>query len=98
MRIIRLKAVRRIMKNKIDTHVPPFGSRVLISHLKGVCSGHDLENLLPYKPARGFFSFEDTVKVFCSMACSDESVEYHKNIICRLIYLLSAANQRSMML
>lgn len=69
-------------KIKSDTHVLPFGSKEHfdIAFKAGVLLGtHDLENLLPYKPARGFFSFEDTVKVFLQHGVlGRKRVEYHK--------------------
>lgn len=40
---------------------------------------HDLENLLPYKPANGFFGYEHTVKVFLQHGVlGRKNVEYHK--------------------
>src|SRR5699024_5309870 len=40
---------------------------------------HDLENLLPYKPAKGFFHYEDTYKVFLQHGVlGRKNVEYHK--------------------
>jgi CDP-ribitol ribitolphosphotransferase len=55
------------LKIKDEEHVLVFGSEehFLISFKAGVLLGtHDLENLLPYKPARGFYRYENTVKVF----------------------------------
>ncbi|WLV24905.1 CDP-glycerol glycerophosphotransferase family protein [Aciduricibacillus chroicocephali] len=41
---------------------------------------HDLENLLPYKPAKGFFGYENTVKVFLQHGVlGRKNVEYHKH-------------------
>lgn len=41
---------------------------------------HDLENLLPYKPAKGFFHYEDTLKVFLQHGVlGRKNVEYNKN-------------------
>lgn len=40
---------------------------------------HDLENLLPYKPARGFFHYENTIRVFLQHGVlGRKTVEYHK--------------------
>jgi CDP-ribitol ribitolphosphotransferase / teichoic acid ribitol-phosphate polymerase len=40
---------------------------------------HDLENILPYKPARGFFHYEDTIKIFLQHGVlGRKNVEYHK--------------------
>lgn len=40
---------------------------------------HDLENILPYKPARGFFGYEETVKIFLQHGVlGRKNVEYHK--------------------
>src|SRR5699024_2479632 len=40
---------------------------------------HDFENILPYKPARGFFNYEDTVKVFLQHGVlGRKPAEYHK--------------------
>lgn len=42
-------------------------------------STHDLENILPYKTARGFFGYEDTVKIFLQHGVlGRKNVEYHK--------------------
>lgn len=69
-------------KIKSDPHVLEFGSKehFEISFKAGVLLGtHDLENLLPYKPARGFFNYEDTVKVFLQHGVlGRKRVEYHK--------------------
>ncbi len=69
-------------KIKSDPHVLAFGSpeHFEISFKAGVLLGtHDLENLLPYKPARGFFNYEDTVKVFLQHGVlGRKRVEYHK--------------------
>lgn len=48
-------------------HILRFGSKEhfeIASHAKVLLGTHDLENLLPYKPAKGFFNYEDTIKVF----------------------------------
>ncbi|MBT2571227.1 CDP-glycerol glycerophosphotransferase family protein [Planococcus sp. ISL-110] len=40
---------------------------------------HDLENILPYKPAKGFFGYEETVKIFLQHGVlGRKNVEYHK--------------------
>lgn len=69
-------------KIKSDPHVLVFGSaeHFDIAFKAGVLLGtHDLENLLPYKPARGFFNYEDTVKVFLQHGVlGRKRVEYHK--------------------
>ena len=40
---------------------------------------HDFENILPFKPARGFFNYEDTIKVFLQHGVlGRKSAEYHK--------------------
>ena len=40
---------------------------------------HDFENILPYKPARGFFGYEHTIKVFLQHGVlGRKNVEYHK--------------------
>lgn len=40
---------------------------------------HDLENILPYKPARGFFHYENTFRVFLQHGVlGRKNVEYHK--------------------
>jgi len=40
---------------------------------------HDLENILPYKPVKGFFHYEDTYKVFLQHGVlGRKNVEYHK--------------------
>lgn len=69
-------------KIKSDPHVLAFGSpeHFEISFKAGVLLGtHDLENLLPYKPARGFFNYEDTFKVFLQHGVlGRKRVEYHK--------------------
>ena len=69
-------------KIKSDSHVLAFGSpeHFEIAFKAGVLLGtHDIENLLPYKPARGFFNYEDTVKVFLQHGVlGRKRVEYHK--------------------
>ncbi|CAD2073205.1 CDP-glycerol glycerophosphotransferase family protein [Phocicoccus pinnipedialis] len=40
---------------------------------------HDFENILPYKPAGGFFNYEDTLKVFLQHGVlGRKPAEYHK--------------------
>lgn len=40
---------------------------------------HDLENILPYKPAKGFFGYEETIKIFLQHGVlGRKNVEYHK--------------------
>lgn len=46
---------------------------------KVLAGTHDLENLLPFKAARGFFDYEDTIKVFLQHGVlGRKNVEYHK--------------------
>lgn len=50
-----------------NDHILCFGSKAhfeIASRAKVLLGTHDLENLLPYKPAKGFFNYEDTVRVF----------------------------------
>lgn len=65
-----------------DPNVLAFGSNAhyQISFKAGVLLGtHDLENLLPYKPARGFFNYEETIKVFLQHGVlGRKRVEYHR--------------------
>ncbi|RLQ86730.1 CDP-glycerol glycerophosphotransferase family protein [Planomicrobium sp. Y74] len=40
---------------------------------------HDIENILPYKPAHGFFGYENTKKIFLQHGVlGRKNVEYHK--------------------
>lgn len=40
---------------------------------------HDIENILPYKPARGFFGYEHTKRIFLQHGVlGRKNVEYHK--------------------
>lgn len=40
---------------------------------------HDVENILPYKPARGFFGYENTKRIFLQHGVlGRKNVEYHK--------------------
>lgn len=46
---------------------------------KVLISTHDLENVLPYKPAKGFYGYEHTLKVFLQHGVlGRKNVEYHK--------------------
>lgn len=69
-------------KIKSDSHVLRFGSaeHFEIAFKAGVLLGtHDLENLLPYKPSRGFFNYDDTIRVFLQHGVlGRKRVEYHK--------------------
>lgn len=69
-------------KIKDEKNILEFGS---IEHFKtavkaGVLLGtHDLENLLPYKPAKGFYGYEKTFKVFLQHGVlGRKPAEYHK--------------------
>lgn len=56
----------------IEHYEVAFKARVLL------CT-HDFENILPYKPARGFFHYEETYKVFLQHGVlGRKNVEYHK--------------------
>ncbi|MEZ2457735.1 CDP-glycerol glycerophosphotransferase family protein [Salinicoccus roseus] len=69
-------------KIKDEDNVLAFGSAQHFDRAfrAGVLLGtHDLENLLPYKTARGFFHYEDTVKVFLQHGVlGRKPVEYDK--------------------
>lgn len=69
-------------KIKGESNILLFGSveHFTVAFKAGVLLGtHDLENLLPYKPARGFFNYEDTIKVFLQHGVlGRKRVEYHK--------------------
>ncbi len=69
-------------KIKHNPYVLAFGSteHYEISFKAKVLLGtHDLENLLPYKPARGFFHYEQTYRVFLQHGVlGRKNVEYHK--------------------
>ncbi|GAA3729342.1 CDP-glycerol glycerophosphotransferase family protein [Salinicoccus jeotgali] len=69
-------------KIKNEKNVLAFGSELhyYVSFKAGVLLGtHDLENLLPYKTARGFFHYEDTIKVFLQHGVlGRKPVEYNK--------------------
>ncbi|MFC3420051.1 CDP-glycerol glycerophosphotransferase family protein [Salinicoccus hispanicus] len=69
-------------KIRDEENVLRFGSKVHfdVAFRAGVLLGtHDLENLLPYKAARGFFHYEDTVKVFLQHGVlGRKPVEYHR--------------------
>ncbi|PNZ71895.1 CDP-glycerol glycerophosphotransferase family protein, partial [Mammaliicoccus stepanovicii] len=68
------------IKNK--KNVIKFGSLKhyeIASKAKVLVSTHDFENILPYKPAKGFYGYEDTFKVFLQHGVlGRKSVEYHK--------------------
>ncbi|MBM6629603.1 CDP-glycerol glycerophosphotransferase family protein [Mammaliicoccus vitulinus] len=52
----------------------------IASKAKVLVSTHDFENILPYKSAKGFFGYEDTLKVFLQHGVlGRKSVEYHKD-------------------
>lgn len=52
----------------------------IASKAKVLVSTHDFENILPYKPAKGFVGYEDTLKVFLQHGVlGRKSVEYHKD-------------------
>lgn len=63
-------------------HVLTFGS--MAHYEKSLEAGvllctHDFENILPYKPAPGFFNYEDTFKVFLQHGVlGRKPAEYHK--------------------
>ncbi|MFD1451562.1 CDP-glycerol glycerophosphotransferase family protein [Oceanobacillus sojae] len=63
-------------------HILHFGSKEhfeIASRAKVLLGTHDLENLLPYKPAQGFFNYEDTIKVFLQHGVlGRKPVEYDK--------------------
>ncbi|GAB3063725.1 CDP-glycerol glycerophosphotransferase family protein [Salinicoccus sesuvii] len=69
---------------KIETekNVLAFGSKAHfdIAFRAGVLLGtHDLENLMPYKTAQGFFHYEDTIKIFLQHGVlGRKPVEYHR--------------------
>ncbi|CDQ38373.1 CDP-glycerol glycerophosphotransferase family protein [Virgibacillus salexigens] len=69
-------------KLKGDPNILDFGSKehYNISFKAKVLMGtHDLENVLPFKPAKGFFNYEDTFKVFLQHGVlGRKNVEYHK--------------------
>ena len=67
---------------KHNKNVIKFGSIEhfkVASKAKVLVSTHDFENILPYKPAKGFFSYENTLKVFLQHGVlGRKNVEYHK--------------------
>ncbi|MFC0013772.1 MULTISPECIES: CDP-glycerol glycerophosphotransferase family protein [Allobacillus] len=69
-------------KIKDNEHVLSFGSKEhfeIAFKAKVLLGTHDLENLLPYKPAKGFFNYENTFKVFLQHGVlGRKNVEYHK--------------------
>lgn len=62
--------------------VIPFGSEAhfeVAARAKVLASTHDLENILPYKTARGFFGYEDCVRIFLKHGVMGRKyVEYDK--------------------
>ncbi|WP_229720064.1 CDP-glycerol glycerophosphotransferase family protein [Oceanobacillus neutriphilus] len=70
----------RVLKDM--EYVLCFGSKEhfeIASRAKVLLGTHDLENLLPYKPAQGFFNYEDTIKVFLQHGVlGRKPVEYDK--------------------
>ncbi|WP_445667707.1 CDP-glycerol glycerophosphotransferase family protein [Oceanobacillus sp. FSL W8-0428] len=70
----------RMLEDK--EHILRFGSKEhfeIASRAKILIGTHDLENLLPYKPAQGFFNYEDTIKVFLQHGVlGRKPVEYDK--------------------
>ncbi|RIP33974.1 CDP-glycerol glycerophosphotransferase [Staphylococcus gallinarum] len=69
-------------KIKDYNNVLEFGSLKhfeIANKAKVLISTHDLENVLPYKPAKGFYGYEDTLKVFLQHGVlGRKNVEYHK--------------------
>lgn len=67
---------------KHNKNVIKFGSIEhfkVASKAKVLVSTHDFENILPYKPAKGFFGYENTLKVFLQHGVlGRKNVEYHK--------------------
>lgn len=65
-----------------NPHVVVFGSQQhfdVALKAKVLLGTHDLENILPYKPAAGFFGYEETYKVFLQHGVlGRKNVEYHK--------------------
>ncbi|MCD8879360.1 hypothetical protein [Staphylococcus kloosii] len=78
---------------KHDENVLKFGSIDhfrIASKAKVLASTHDFENILPYKPAKGFFGYEDTLKVFLQHGVlGRKSVEYHKIFMNNLLIYLT---------
>src|SRR5699024_2875398 len=69
-------------KIKHNPNVLIFGSQKhfnIAVKAKVLLGTHDLENILPYKPAKGFFHYENTYKVFLQHGVlGRKNVEYHK--------------------
>ena len=69
-------------KIKNNKNVLEFGSLKhfeIANKAKVLISTHDLENVLPYKPAKGFYGYENTIKVFLQHGVlGRKNVEYHK--------------------
>lgn len=70
---VRIKHLPNVLEFGSDKHYQvAFKAKVLL------CT-HDLENILPYKPAKGFFHYENTFKVFLQHGVlGRKNVEYHK--------------------
>ncbi|GAB4074056.1 CDP-glycerol glycerophosphotransferase family protein [Barrientosiimonas marina] len=69
-------------KMKDNPNVLCFGSEkhfAIAFKAKVLLGTHDLENILPYKPASGFFHYENTYRVFLQHGVlGRKNVEYHK--------------------
>lgn len=67
---------------KNNPNVIEFGSKKhfeIAFKAKVLLCTHDFENILPYKPAKGFFGYEETYKVFLQHGVlGRKNVEYHK--------------------
>lgn len=70
------------LKIKDNPNVLAFGSPKhyeIAFKAKVLLGTHDLENILPYKPAKGFFHYEDTYRIFLQHGVlGRKNVEYHK--------------------
>lgn len=84
-----IEAYYVIDKNSLDyeklsdqSNIVLFGSQdhfEVASKAKVLASTHDLENILPYKTASGFWGYEDTIKVFLQHGVlGRKNVEYNK--------------------
>src|SRR5699024_3895034 len=84
-----IEAYYVIDKNSMDyekieelNNVVIFGSEAhfkVAAKAKVLASTHDLENILPYKTAEGFWGYEDTIKVFLQHGVlGRKNVEYNK--------------------
>lgn len=69
-------------KIKDNPNVLVFGSQEhynIALKAKVLLDTHDFENILPYKPAKGFYHFENTYRVFLQHGVlGRKNVEYHK--------------------